>query len=530
MDEKPVFPRMWVILLVLAVSLVGCKFSFPVRTPAEELPAHTPTRAVRTTTSPVELPGDVQQACPIEEQALAMRVESSPELESIRLPLCYDLQLELQPEGQKYSGSGRIVYHNQTGEMLSDLILRTYPNAREIYGGELQVTSAKVNGVQVKFEEFLDDRTALRVPLRDPLPADSELVLEVEFHGQTASNFNRQSNVYGIFNYDPPNQVLTMANWYPMVAPREGSAWEVEPVVGLGDAVVSEAALYRVQVSAPQDWHVVTTGVRVDEERRDGILVQRFSSGPVRDFTLVASPRFEEEETEVGGVLVRHWGLPGGEDSWSTGLNVSQNALALFDERFGSYPYNELDVIAVPLNLASGVEYPGLILIDQALYTSGSARPGFFEIVVSHEVAHQWWYAVVGNDVIEHPWQDEALTTFSSLLYQQEFQPQAYRGTLDFYRERVDVLESSQTEGEIAQPVEAFLNDPGAYSPVVYIKGALFFVELRRLIGEDAFFTALRDYYADHMYELVQPRALLQSFETACNCQLDDTYQEWGVE
>jgi aminopeptidase N len=211
-------------------------------------------------------------------------------------------------------------------------------------------------------------------------------------------------------------------------------------------------------------------------------------------------------------------------------MNVSQNSLALFDERFGSYPYKELDVIAVPLNLASGVEYPGLILIDQALYTSGSARPGFFEIVISHEVGHQWWYAVVGNDVIEHPWQDEALTTFSSLLYQQEFEPQAYRGTLGFYQNTLSDLEGSQIESDVGRPVESFHDAPGAYSPVVYIKGALFFVELRQEIGDEAFFAALRDYYSDQMYQLARPQALLQAFETACNCQLDDTYQEWGVE
>ena len=160
----------------------------------------------------------------------------------------------------------------------------------------------------------------------------------------------------------------------------------------------------------------------------------------------------------------------------------------------------------------------------------GSTRPGFFDVVISHEVAHQWWYAVVGNDVIENPWQDEALTTFSSLLYQQEYLPDDYRRTLNLYQEREAELERSLTESEVGQPVEAFLDDPWAYSPVVYIKGALFFVELRQEIGDKAFFAALRAYYADHVYNLAEPQALLQAFETACNCQLDDTYQEWGVD
>ena len=135
---------------------------------------------------------------------------------------------------------------------------------------------------------------------------------------------------------------------------------------------------------------------------------------PARDFTVVAGPNFERMESEVNGVRVQHWGLSGGEARWEETLGIATRALELFEARFGPYPYAELDSVAVPLRLASGVEYPGLILISQALYQPDNERPFYLDIVVSHEVAHQWWYATVGNDVLEYPWQDEALATFSA--------------------------------------------------------------------------------------------------------------------
>ena len=40
----------------------------------------------------------------------------------------------------------------------------------------------------------------------------------------------------------------------------------------------------------------------------------------------------------------------------------------------------------------------------------------FREIVVAHEVAHQWWYSLVGNDQIDEPWLDEAFAQFTTAL------------------------------------------------------------------------------------------------------------------
>jgi hypothetical protein len=419
----------------------------------------------------------------------------------------------------------RVTLANHSGAAVEELVFRLYPNAGLIYGGELRVSQARAGGAPVQPQPLLGDDTAQRLPLERPLQAGDVLEVELEFEGRAAEDFGGSSNVYGVFNYSSRAGLLTLANGYPILAAWEDGAWQYEPVNGSGDAVVSETALYRAEVRAPQGWAIAATGSAIDESAEAGQAL-RVASGPVRDFMLVAGPGLVEHQAEAGGVRVRHWGLAGGEDRWDDAMQVALDSLEVFEKRFGPYPYSELDIVAAPLRLASGVEYPGLVLIEEEEYTA--ANTIFLSIVVAHEVAHQWWYAVVGNDVLEDPWQDEALSTFSSLLYQQAYEPAAYRGTLEAYRERVEIAGEEVAGQSIFLPLDAFRANPAAYSTVVYLKGALFFVELRERLGDDAFFEALQAYYQASRYRLVEPETLLEAFEDACGCELDDFYREWG--
>jgi aminopeptidase N len=273
-----------------------------------------------------------------------------------------------------------------------------------------------------------------------------------------------------------------------------------------------------------------TFSLHPSDLQRSDLQPSTFITGPVREFILLASPNFTLREDQVGGVAIHHWGLPAGQPRWAEALQATAESLSLFDQRFGSYPYAELDVVAVPLKLASGVEYPGVFLLGASQYEPDAQRPFLLGIVVSHETAHQWWYGVVGSDVLLHPWQDEALATFSSLLYQQDYQSRSYAGTLGFYEQAVSQVDQGSGDTSVDQPVEAFINRPNEYSPIVYDKGALFFVNLHDKLGDQVFFDALQSYYSAQHYKMASPADLLGAFETSCSCDLSDFYAQWGVE
>lgn len=510
-------------LIVLAVVLLACWPSGifpPTKTP---LPPSAPAPSA---TAPAAR-NAVLVACPPEEQAQAMRPDHVPVWEALPLWACYDLELDLDANGSAYTGRARITVVNRTDSTLEDLVFRLYPNAPVIYGGKISFDVVSVDGQAVEPELFLPDQTAVRVPLPTPLPPHASARVEMRFRGQVPTDFG-SDDVYGVFNRSSNGPVVTLADWYPLLATWEDGAWRADPVIGEGDAVVSEVGLYRVRVVVPAGWSLVATGSIVEARQADGHTFYKLVSGPAREFTLVLSPAYTPREGTVNGVRVVHWGLEEGEAAWDEALDVARASLAIFEERFGPYPYAELEVAAIPMRNAAGVEYPGLALIGAELYTSGRAR-SFLPVAVAHEVAHQWWYGVVGNDVIRAPWQDEALTTYSSLLYFEAERPAFYARLVKSYQQQVEEFEQNNGTSPVAQPLSAFRGKSEAYGIVVYLKGALFFHELRRQLGDEVFFQALRAYYTQYSYTIAPPDALLDAFEAACGCSLGDVYRAWGL-
>jgi aminopeptidase N len=480
--------------------------------------------------SQVDMQASVLGNCDIVSQEAALSPDQRPDWTSLPLNSCYQLWLELQDDLTEYKGKAQITYTNLNDETLDDLVLRLYPNADRIYGGTLEVSSARVDGTQVLPIMFLSDNTGLVLSLDDPIESGETVVIELEFNGSLTDGMQDAPGTYGIFNYALEEGVATFVNWYPILAVRDDGQWQAEPVVGIGDSVVSEVSLYKVEITTPKKIQVVTPGSKVQQVSRDSNEIYTFASGPVRDFPVVASSNFTLAQTEVDGIVIQHWGLADGELRWKEAMQTSADSLAVFNELFGPYPYKELDIVSVPLQLASGVEYPGLFLMKDELYQTDPELPYLLSTIIAHETAHQWWYGLVGNDVIEFPWQDEALATFSSLLYLEQLQPSVYQGTVNFFKQSVDGVDKKLVSSDISQPVRAFKNHPEYYSPVVYSKGALFFVELRSEIGNQVFFTALQNYFSENLYAIASPENLLDEFENTCQCELGDFYTEWGVE
>jgi len=445
----------------------------------------------------------------------------------IDLPV-YDLSLEIQPDGMAYNGEVILVYTNKTGTELDELVFRLLPNAGVIFGtGSLEASGVKVNGTPVDPVPNADP-SILRIPLPVTLLKGQTVTVRMNFSGQVPRDFaGEEQGAYGIFNFT--QQVLSLSSWYPILAVFENGAWRTDAITPIGDAVYSEMAVYTLEVTTPSHWEVAATGVAVSEHiiNENGAVRRNYLSGPVRDFYLVASPDFSRLTTEAGGVTINAYGLPGFEEGNATALEVTTQSLEIFNEQFGNYPYTELDVVQIPLRNASGVEFPGIFLIKSDLY----AHPDdvSFITTLAHEVAHQWWYNVVGNDVFNEPWLDEALATYTSGVYW-EFQggQQAYQGIRSYWQGRVQDLRDAGKDDRVSGTLTHFMEtDPLRYGPIVYSKGALFFDALRAEVGDQAFFEALRAYYREYQFKIAHGQDLLNRFEATSGENLDELYTEW---
>jgi hypothetical protein len=342
-------------------------------------------------------------------------------------------------------------------------------------------------------------------------------------------DFGRQPGVegYGIYNWS--QDVLTLSAWYPLLAVYDEDGWNLDPVSEIGDSVYADMALYTVDLDAPASLVIAATGAEASRQTEGPVTRKRFVSGPVREVTLVASRDFQVESQTVGGTSINVYTLSNHTRAIPEVLQTSAATLQLYNERFGTYPYTELDVVEAPMRYAAGVEFPGIILVASGFYDNPS-QPFFIE-TIAHEVAHQWWYNLVGNDVFEDPWMDEALTTYSGLMYFEA------SGETTFFNRSIAASQSGYqdllargADLPVAEDLAFFesLNDGGrAYGDIVYSKGGLFFHTLRETIGDAAFFQALQQYYAGSRYQIARPEDLLEAFEAAAGRQLDDLYQQW---
>jgi aminopeptidase N len=212
-----------------------------------------------------------------------------------------------------------------------------------------------------------------------------------------------------------------------------------------------DASLYDVTLTAPDGLIVVATGTSISEvDNGDGTTTRRLVGGPMRDFNIVASGGYQSASKQVGDVSVNSYFSAEDAAGGTQALDWAATALQTFERKFGPYPYRELDIAATSTS-AGGIEYPGMVVIAGRLFDDMSSR-AFFEAATVHEVAHQWWYDVVGNDQVNQPWLDEGLAQYSTYLYYRDVyerrEANRVEDSLQRRWERVSFVEAGGPSGQ----------------------------------------------------------------------------------
>jgi aminopeptidase N len=253
----------------------------------------------------------------------------------------------------------------------------------------------------------------------------------------------------------------------------------------------------------------------------DGSVTYSIATGPIREFALTLGD-FATARATAGDVAINVYTARGSRLNARQIADVAAGALADFDRRFGQYPYRELDIQLLPYEYDGGDEYPGLIL----LYSAGQVGAGT-RYVAAHEVAHQWWYGVVGNDIYRRPWLDEAFAQYSGIIYDEDVAGAAV-ATSDWEREVLRRYHGALDDGDlpIGLPIDGYPSF-NAYYRTIYGKGPVFLRKLRDELGDEVFFKALQIYYQRQRYGVASTEDVRQAFEAASGQALGPLFQEW---
>ena len=373
----------------------------------------------------------------------------------------------------------RIDYINSSPEALSELLLVVEPLR---YPGAFNLKSLTWED-ETPVDDYSRDGSLLRLPLRASLAPGERLGLSLNYELYLPSP-TPSSEVRPIpFGYTA--RQTNLVDWYPFIPPYKPS-WLAHPAGFFGEHTVYETADFDVSLKLSDRRGDLVVAASAPAQVEEGWY--RYSYSDARNFAISVSPEYQIYTATVGSTTVLSYAFAFHEEAGQAVLQATAEALELYNRLFGPYPRSLIS--AVEADFLDGMEYDGMYFLSNGFYNLYQGTPGeYLMAIAAHETAHQWFYARVANDQALEPWLDEALCTYSERLYYENAHPEA----LDWWWEyRINYYQPGGfVDGSIYNPAGY-----RAYRDAVYLNGALFLEELRRQVGDQAFFAFLQDYAA----------------------------------
>ena len=382
-----------------------------------------------------------------------------------------------------------LVYVNNTSASLTELLVVVEADRRE--------GSFALQGLQwgdgEPLEDYILEEARLRIPLRQALAPYQSLSLHIQY-SLDIPFFEAGQVVYG-----PLNATARQANlgdWYPYIPPLDAEAgWLVYEPSGVGENQVYDLADFEVNievVDAPPGLVIAASSWGQQAGDRYHFLLE---GG--RNFAWSASPEYVVAQTVIGSALITSYAFPEDARQGQALLQVSADAVALYNELFAPYPHTSLAV--VESGFFDGLEYDGLYFLGSEYFAAYSGAPtDYLTILGAHETAHQWWYGLVGSDQAWQPWLDEALCTYSERLFYERYAPELLPWWWNY---RVDRFDPQGAVDSTIYDLAGFR----LYTDAVYLRGARLLEDLRIRVGDEAFFAALKAYAAREAGRIARP-------------------------
>jgi len=432
----------------------------------------------------------------------------------------YYIECIYNGEENSLSASMNFSYYNSTGEEQSVLPFNLYPNAyrkgatyscvspvfsdKAYYSGKSYggITIDGVDGA-LTYEVGGEDENILYVTLSSPVPAGGRADITIDFTVVLAKINHRLGAT---------QSTVSLGDFFPILCAYDGGFYECV-YYSDGDPYYQEAADYTVKITLPYGYKAASSGKLVSQKNKMEENIYTFSIDGARTFALVLSENYSCDQASFGDAQVSYYYAT--DESHEETMQLILSALSYFSDNFGKYVYPTYSV-ALSSFCYGGMEYPALSLISDSLGKSGT----IYSIV--HETAHQWWYAMVGNNECDYAWMDEGLAEYSTALFFEEHPEYGFdkKNIVDTARAAFRQYYSSYNQifGEADTTMNRNLKDfisEYEYSNIAYNKGLLLFDAVYESIGEDKFFAALQTYYGRYLYKNASPEQLIDCFKSA---------------
>ena len=464
----------------------------------------------------------------------------------------YAMDIDFNVETNRFNGSQKLVYHNNSPDTLRKVFYHLYLNAFQpgsmmdirsrtimdpdprvgdrIFNlseeeiGYQRIQSLKQDGKPVQYEV---SETILEVALNKPILPGKKATFEMVFDAQVPLQVRRTGR-------DSAEGVrYTMTQWYPKIAEYDYEGWHANPYIGREfhgvwgdyDVKITIDSSYVLGGSGylqnPQEiGHGYEVASKPVKRPKGGKLTWHFVAPMVHDFAWAADPDYVHETMQVPNGPLLHFLYQPGEKTtknWKQLQPATVKTFQIMNREFGEYPYKQYSVIQ---GGDGGMEYAMATMI------TGERNLNSLIGVTVHEAIHSWFQHVLATNESLYAWMDEGFTTYAqeyvmNILYEKgQENPQTGN-----YAAYLSLVKSGKQE-PLTTHADHFISNR-TYSLSSYSKGAVLLSQLSYIMGEDVFMEAMRRYYNTWKFKHPNPTDFKRVMERTSGMELDWVFLQW---
>ena len=358
-----------------------------------------------------------------------------------------------------------------------------------------------INGIPAK---LISDGSKHRIPLRPDERAglirvriQYSVVFDDPVPDLPVSFDNPGFGVTGVIT-DKGTLLLSGALWYPEIAYSRST--------------------YTLRVEAPAGIVSVAAGRSLGRKTQNGVTASTWEiNHPVRGLSLSAA-RFIVREQTVGDIVAATYFFQDSQYLADRYLEATARYLKLYQNLFGPYPFPKFAV--VENFFPTGYGFPSYTLLGSRVLR----LPFIIHTSLGHEIAHCWWGNGVYVDYARGNWSEGLTTYVADYLFKESISPEAAR------QYRLQILRNYATlvDPQNDFPLRSF---HGRFSPssktIGYDKAAMVFHMLRVMLGEEAFWGALKDLYRKQLFQTTSWHDIQTAFESRGKISLQKFFNQW---
>ncbi len=396
------------------------------------------------------------------------------------------------------------------------LILKDEVTKIDFDFGTMPVSSVRVNHETVRFAQH-DEK--LDVYLSQPARKNQELNISVTYSGQPQDGLILTKDRDGNPSAVGDNWADRAHHWIPCL-----------------DHPSAKASV-RFIVTAPSNNAVVANGV-LESAKDNGDATKTWiydENKPVSPYNMVvAVGQFANAILKTNSSVPISYYVPNSDRRFAEqGFSTAAPSVLTFSRLIAPYPYKKLALI-IGATKFGGMENANTIVFTPTLFQNFSETrprsgryniPNGVEEVVAHEIAHQWF----GDSVTEATWADlwlsEGFATYFAGLFlennegQERFQAylrEKAKNYLAYEKKKRTPIYDTETEK---------LFD--LLTPNNYEKGGWVLHMLRGMLGDQAFFDGLKNYYHEHKESTATTEDLRIALEKSSGKDLKNFFERW---